>query len=283
MEFNKGLLFKLYFFILTLFLYLNKGIAYSYLVEILWLLGTLFLIIYNKKYKLLISIRVKLILLFIFLSFIYILFAFGKFAFIKIIQDAFIFQYSIFIFILFIFKDDIDIIWNNIYKIYKWLPIILFINFVLQFFVPILENVSIFGKIPFLLYKNGDMGVQLCISSIFMILNLDKYKKKEFYFILFFIIYDFLIISSYSRSGMLTYLLGLTCFYFYTNNSDIKNSFKIFTKYIPYLLLIIIPLFIIHIIKIIPIDLSYKKICDNHDIFQIMTIIYFYYFIQYLS
>jgi hypothetical protein len=43
---------------------------------------------------------------------------------------------------------------------------------------------------------------------------------------------------------MLTYLLGLSCFYFYTNNTIIKNSFKIFTKYIPYLLLIIIPLFI---------------------------------------
>ena len=50
-----------------------------------------------------------------------------------------------------------------------------------------------------------------------------------------------------------------------------------------YIYNIIIPLLIIHIIKIIPIDLSYKKICDNHDIFQIMTIVYCYYFIQYLS
>ena len=240
----KSLLFNFYFLVFTLYIYLNKGIAYSYLVEILWISGLIYLLIFNNKFNLLISNGIRLILFFIILSFIFIFFGISKYSLIKLIQDSFIFQYSFFIFILFIFKDDIDIIWENIYKIYKWLPIFLFINFILQFFVPLLENVSIFGTIPILLYKNGDMGVQLCISTIFMILNLDKYNKKEVYIILFFIIYDFLIISSYSRSGMLSYLLGLSCFYYYTNNKIIKNSFKTFTKYIPYLLLIIIPLFI---------------------------------------
>lgn len=240
----RNYLFHLYFFVFTLYIFFNKGVAYTYFVELLWLIGILFILFYWKNYKTLLSNRIKFIIFFIILSLFYILFGLTRYNLIKTIQDGFIFQYALFIFILFIFKDDVDYIWNSIFKIYKWLPIVLFINFILQFFVPILENVSLFGSIPILLYKNGDMGVHLCISSIFMILNLDKYNKKEFYFILFFIIYDFLIISSYSRSGMLTYLLGLTCFYFYTNNSGIKNSFKIFTKYIPYLLLIIIPLFI---------------------------------------
>ena len=244
MQIVKNYLFHFYFFVFTIYLFLNKGVAYTYFVEILWVLGILFILQYWKKYKILLSYRIKYIIFFIFLSFIYILFGITKYNIIKVIQDAFVFQYGVFIFILFIFKDDINIIWDILFKIYKWLPIALFINFILQFFVPILENVSLFGSIPILLYKNGDMGVHLCISSIFMILNLDKYKKNEFYFILFFIIYDFLIISSYSRAGMLTYLLGLSCFYFYTNNKTLKNSFKIFTKYIPYLLLIIIPLFI---------------------------------------
>jgi hypothetical protein len=240
----RNYLFHLYFFVFTLYIFFNKGVAYTYFVELLWLLGILFILFYWKNYKTLLSNRIKFIIFFIILSLIYILYGLTKYNLIKTIQDGFIFQYALFIFILFIYKDDIDHIWNNIFKIYKWLPIALFINFILQFFVPILENVSLFGSIPILLYKNGDMGVHLCISTIFMILNLDKYNKKEFYSILFFIIYDFLIISSYSRSGMLSYLLGLTCFYFYTNNSNIKNSFQVFTKYIPYLLLIIIPLFI---------------------------------------
>ena len=240
----KNYLFHFYFFIFTLYVFLNKGVAYTYFVEILWVLGILFILNYWKNYKILLSYRIKYIIFFIFLSFIYILYGVTKYNIIKVIQDAFVFQYGIFIFILFIFKEDINIIWNILFKIYKWLPIALFINFILQFFVPILDNVSLFGSIPILLYKNGDMGVHLCISSIFMILNLDKYKKSEFYFILFFITYDFLIISSYSRAGMLSYLLGLTCFYIYTNNKKLRNSFKIFTKYIPYLLLIIIPLFI---------------------------------------
>ena len=170
----KSFLYNFYFLVFTLYIYLNKGIAYSYLVEILWLAGLIYILIFNIKYNLLISNGIKFIIFFIILSLIYIFFGVNKYSLIKLIQDSFIFQYSFFIFILFVFKDDIDIIWEKIYKIYKWLPIILFINFILQFFVPLLENVSIFGTIPILLYKNGDMGVHLCISTIFMILNLDK-------------------------------------------------------------------------------------------------------------
>lgn len=40
-----------------------------------------------------------------------------------------------------------------------------------------------------------------------------------------------------------------------------------------YLIKIIIPIIIIHIIKIMPINLCYKNIWNNHDIFQIFTVI----------
>jgi hypothetical protein len=244
MNIIKKLLFYFYFLTLTLFVYLNKGVAYTYLVEILWLIGIIFIFYIRRQYRILLSIRIKILILFIFLSIIYLTLAIGKYSFTKILQDAFIFLYPIFIFIIFIFKEEIDFIWKILFDIYKILPIVLFLNFILQYFVPFLDNFSLFGSIPILLYKNGDMGVHLCISSIFMILNINNIKKNEFYILLFFIIYDFLILSSYSRSGMLSYLLGLICFYYFTNNLEIKSSFKVFAKYIPFLLIIIIPLFI---------------------------------------
>jgi hypothetical protein len=244
MNILKQLLFYFYFITLTLFVYLNKGVAYTYLVEILWLLGIISIFYIRTKYRILLSIRIKILILFIFISFVYLIVALGKYSFTKILQDAFIFFYPIFIFIIFIFKEEINFIWKILFNIYKILPIVLFLNFILQYFVPFLDNFSLFGSIPILLYKNGDMGVHLCISSIFMILNINNIKKNESYTLLFFIIYDFLILSSYSRSGMLSYLLGLICFYFYTNNLEIKKSFKVLAKYVPFLLIIIIPLFI---------------------------------------
>ena len=49
-----------------------------------------------------------------------------------------------------------------------------------------------------------------------------------------------------------------------------------------YLIKILLPIIIIHMTKIMPINLCYKNIWNNHDIFQTLSVIYCYYFIQYL-
>ena len=119
MNILKQLLFFFYFITLTLFVYLNKGVAYTYFVEILWLLGIISIIYIRKQYRILLSIRIKILIFFIFLSFVYLILALGKYSFTKILQDAFIFFYPIFIFIIFMFKEEIDYIWKILFNIYK--------------------------------------------------------------------------------------------------------------------------------------------------------------------
>jgi len=156
------------------------------------------------------------------LSFIYIfVFAF-KFPLIQIIRDSFVFQYAWFTFIVFLFKDEFEYIWQSIQTIYKWFPVVALLNFIFQYFVPSISNVKVFGDIPFLLYKNGDMGVHLLISTILLLLNPENYSKNWKAILLFLIAFNFIVVSAYSRSGMLSFVLGLTCFLLFTK--DEKSS-----------------------------------------------------------
>jgi hypothetical protein len=64
MEAIKALYLKAYFIIMALYVYLNKGIAYSFLVEALWLGGIILLILNRHKYIFIWEKRSKILLFF---------------------------------------------------------------------------------------------------------------------------------------------------------------------------------------------------------------------------
>ena len=105
MDLVKNLYLRAYLLVMTLYIFLNKGIAYTYLVEALWLFGILLLLMHRKKVELLWNKTTKLILFFIAISFLYILRGFTKYDIVDLIRDSFIFQYGWFVFILFLFKE----------------------------------------------------------------------------------------------------------------------------------------------------------------------------------
>jgi hypothetical protein len=244
MQIIRNIYLRAYFFLLLLYVFINKGIAYSYLVEILFLFGILLFILLRKETFLFWNKSVKLIIFFIFISFVYLIIGVFKFPLIETIRDSFVFQYAWFTFIIFLFKDHSDFIWENIYKIYKWFPVVALLNFIFQYFVPSLSNVKIFGEIPFLLYKNGDMGVHLLISSILLLLEPERYSKNWKLFLLFLIVFNFIVVSAYSRSGMLSFIIGLISFFLFTKDKKIKYNSRDFIKYLPWVMLVIIPVFL---------------------------------------
>ena len=93
---------------MTLYVFLNKGVAYTYLVEALWLSVILLLLMDRKKVEFIWNKTTKLILFFIAISCIYILRGFTKYDIIDLIRDSFIFQYGWFVFILFLFKHKLE-------------------------------------------------------------------------------------------------------------------------------------------------------------------------------
>ena len=162
----------------------------------------------------------------------------------EVVRDSFIFQYGWFVFIIFLYANQQEEIWDWLFVIYKWFPLVALLNFILQYFVPFFEKFAVFGNVPLMLYKNGDMGVHLLISTILVLLYADRLTTKWKIGLLLLIIFDFLTLSAYSRSGMISYIIGLFCFLYFSKNEKVKTSSKPFMKYIPWALIIVIPLYL---------------------------------------
>jgi len=229
---------------MTLYVFLNKGVAYTYLVEVLWLFGILLLLMHRKKVELIWNKTTKLILFFIAISFVYILRGFSKYDIIDLIRDSFIFQYGWFVFILFLFKEKLEIIWETLFFIYKWLPFVALLNFILQYFVPFFETVAPFGGIPILLYKNGDMGVQLLISTLLLLYSFENKTLKWRVLLSLVIALDFLILASYSRSGIVAFLASMLCFIYFNKDIQLQSRVRLLIKYLPIILLVVTPIYI---------------------------------------
>ena len=244
MELVKNLYLRAYLLVMTLYVFLNKGVAYTYLVEVLWLFGILLLLMDRKKVEFIWNKTTKLILFFIAISFVYILRGFTKYDLIDLIRDSFIFQYGWFVFILFLFKDKLEQIWEALFFIYKWFPFIALLNFILQYFVPFFETVTPFGGIPILLYKNGDMGVQLLISTLLLLYTFEKKPLKWRVLLSLVIVLDFLILASYSRSGIVAFLTSMLCFIYFNKDIQLQSRVRLLLKYLPIILLIVTPIYI---------------------------------------
>lgn len=244
MELVKNLYLRAYLLVMTLYVFLNKGVAYTYLVEALWLFGILLLLMHRKKVELIWNKTTKLILFFIAISCIYILRGFAKYDILNLIRDSFIFQYGWFVFILFLFKDKIEQVWGTLFFIYKWFPFVALLNFILQYFVPFFETVTPFGGIPILLYKNGDMGVQLLISTLLLLYTFEKKPLKWRVLLSLVIALDFLILASYSRSGIVAFLSSMLCFIYFNKDIQLKSRVRLLLKYLPVILLIVTPIYI---------------------------------------
>ena len=244
MDLVKNLYLRAYLLVMTLYVFLNKGVAYTYLVEVLWLFGILLLLMHRKKVELVWNKTTKLVLFFIVISFVYIIRGFTKYDIIDLIRDSFIFQYGWFVFILFLFKEKLEIIWETLFFIYKWFPFVALLNFILQYFVPFFETVAPFGGIPILLYKNGDMGVQLLISTLLLLYSFENKTLKWRVLLSLVIALDFLILASYSRSGIVAFLASMLCFIYFNKDIQLQSRVRLLIKYLPIILLIVTPIYI---------------------------------------
>lgn len=231
-------LYKLLFTIIfTLYLYLGKGIAYGYFAEILLVFGLILLFKQRKDIDIINNKSSKLLYLFLFLNLIFILRGFFNFPIIDTIRDGFIFNYIYFSFILLLFLKDLPPFFRTILSIYKYYPaVIFFLYFIsLNKFV---GSLSLFGDIHLLFFKFGDISVNLFAAFIFQISGLNKYRKPYDLFNLLIILLMFSLASSYSRGGMLSFLLGSIIYYRYLKDVNIKQHLKQNLKFLPILLLI---------------------------------------------
>lgn len=226
-------LYKISFIsILALYIYLGKGIAYGYLAEILLITGIL-LLIKQRRTTNLITNKSSIILYFLLIiNLSYIAAGIIKFGFINTIRDSFIINYIYFAFILLLFQENLQEFLRSIFKIYKFYPVVLFTLYILSL-NNFIGSISFFGDVHILFFKFGDIGVHLFVVFVLQITGLIEYKKPLdlLNYLLIFILFS--VASSYSRSGMLSFIIAFIFFYIYLNDKLVKNQLKTFVKYIP--------------------------------------------------
>ncbi len=244
MQLLNRLYFKGYFLAIMLYAFFNKGIAYSYLAELFLFTGVILIFLNRKKTEIFTEKKQIILLGLILASFVYVIFYLFKYNTFNVLRDSLAFQYAWFAIIVFFFKNDRDFIWKFLIEFYKWIPLVLLLNFFLFYYIFLnLPPLTIFGGQHILLYKNGDKSLQLLICTILMILFSDKYSKNWLICNSILIFLNLLILLAFTRSGSVAYLAGIFCFFFFSKTSLITDNLRKVLKYIPILLIIVFGVF----------------------------------------
>ena len=237
---------KLYFLFLLLYVFFNKGVAYSYMAEILLVAGIFILFINRKNLEFGLDTKQILVGVFILISFLFIIIGIFQLPIFNVLRDSLAFQYGWFAFIIYFLKSEYEYIWQKIIQIYKWVPIVLFLNFFLFYFVFLyLPPINIFGNQNIIIYKNGDKSIHLLISTILMFLYTDKFSKKWLIANIILIVINFLILLALTRSGSVAYILALFSFFFFSKEKILNESLRKLLRYVPIIMVIGMGIFIV--------------------------------------
>ncbi len=95
-----------------------------------------------------------------------------------------------------------------------------------------------------LLYKYGDLSVHLFITTMLLLNGYIRMEKKFMVINAVMIAYLYLITASYSRAGMLAYIISFSVFYFFSANKVLKKQLISYLKYVPVILLIALPIYL---------------------------------------
>ena len=237
---------KFYFLVLLLYVFFNKGVAYSYMAEILLVAGIFILFINRKQFEIGLDRKQILVGIFIIISFLFIIIGILQYSILNVMRDSLAFQYAWFAFIIYFFKNEYDYIWQKIIHIYKWTPLVIFLNFFLFYFVFLyLPPINIFGNQNIIIYKNGDKSVHLLISTILMFLYSEKYSRKWLMVNTVLIVINFLILLAFTRSGSVAYIFTLFSFFFFSKDKILNESLRKLLKYVPIIMVIGMGLFVV--------------------------------------
>ena len=229
---------------MAIYMLFNKGVAYTFGVELLLGLGVFLIFIQRKFFEVYKDKKYTILFILCLITLFYVIFSIFKFNYFNVIRDSFAFEYALFAIIIYFFKDYRASIWEKLIQLYKWAPLALLANTILFYYVIIdLPPIEIFGGQPLFLYKNGDKALHLFISTILMILFTEKYSRIWLILNTVLILINLLILLAFTRSGSVAYLAGIFCFFFFSKKSLITDALRRMLKFIPILLIIVFGIF----------------------------------------
>lgn len=240
-----------FIFVYACYLYFNKGVAYTFLSEITWLFGILLLVRNVQKLHLAWGKVLFIYLLLFLVNLFQIARGSMNYPLVMVIRDSFILNYGCFIFIVFLFWDEKEELFNDIVGLYRFFPLVVTITFLIGSILPDLKNWKVFGEIPLLVYKNGDMAVHLLITVMLMLTGKLTWKNQRlaiFNYVL--IIYLFLLIATFSRGGMVAFIIPLSFFIYRSRKTPWVQNIKTYFKWVPLVVALSLPLYLMTKVKV---------------------------------
>ena len=225
---------RIYLMVLLLYVFFNKGVAYSYMAEMTMVAGIFILFINRKYFEIALDAKQIIVAFLIFISFLFILTGIFQYSFLNVLRDSLAFQYAWFAIIIYFFKNEREFIWEKIIQIYKWVPLVFLLNTFLFYFVFLnLPPINIFGNENIIMYKNGDKAVHLLVSTIVMFLYSHTYSKKWLIINTVLITINLIILFALSRSGTVSYMLALFSFFIFAKEKILNNTLSKLLKFVP--------------------------------------------------
>ena len=221
----------------ALYLFFNKGMSYSFLAEGTLLIGVLLAIRERNKIQIVWDIRLKLLALLLLLNIGWVIRGITQFPAFDVIRDSFIFNYSLLLLIPFLLQENGTIFFQRITRLYAWFPLVATLTFLLIVFIPELSEWRVFGKIPFLEYKKGDLAVQLLIATLLILSGRIQLNPRLQLITFGLITYLFFVVATFNRGGMVAFIAGVSLFIFWNRKSVLLQQFKPFLRVAPLVLL----------------------------------------------
>jgi len=221
----------------ALYLFFNKGMSYSFLAEGSLLIGVLLAIRERNKIQIVWDIRLKLLALLLLLNIGWVIQGITQFPAFDVIRDGFIFNYSLLLLIPFLLQENGTIFFQRIIRLYAWFPLVATLTFLLIVFIPELSEWRVFGKIPFLEYKKGDLAVQLLISTLLILSGRIQLNPRLQLVTFGLITYLFFVVATFNRGGMVAFITGVSFFIFWNRKSVLLQQFKPYLRVAPLVLL----------------------------------------------
>lgn len=244
MKLLKQIYLNTYIIIFALYVYLGKGIAYSYAAEVLLFIGILIIALDYQSFEFYKNKRAVILLVLLLINLIYCVRGIQYYPAIDVIRDSFMFNYACFIFIIFLFKDDLIYFAGRIFLVYKWYPFIQCIFLLLSFNTGI-GDYSLFGDTRILYFKFGDISVHLFISTILFLNGYISFKIKTTAIIfIVMIVYLYMLASSYNRAGMVGFAFSAILFFYISASDQIKKSVIKYLKWFPLAVIIALPFYV---------------------------------------
>jgi len=233
----KDYFFKWLVVVYALYLFFNKGISYGYFSEATLLIGLLLIWRERKTIEISWDRRTKWLAVLIGFNFLWMLRGFLSYPFLDVIRDSFIFNYAFLLLIPFLYPDRLQELRTKIVTFYAWFPIVISVCFLFTLWFPALVQWQLFGNIPLLEYKRGDLGVHLLLCAILMLSGTLKLEPRWQAINYVLILYLFLVVATLNRGGMVAFLLGGWLFVHLAKKTAALPSLRPYLRYVPLVLL----------------------------------------------